>query len=157
VLAALTAVLVALFAAAACGGSEDGSGDFTKEFASINTSLKTLGDEIGTTLTNAPSQTNAQLASAFSGYATQLQTLRTKLDDTSPPGDLKQDVFALSEAMAQAAKDMIAIAGAATAGDPAKAKAATMTFVSDSRELRDARLKLVKATGVEDAKTTTAP
>ena len=125
-LAVLTAVLVTLFAVTACGGSgSGGSEDFSKEFASINTSLKTLGDQIGTTLTSAPSQSNAQLASAFSGYASQLQTLQTKLDDTSPPDDLKKDVDTLSEAMAQAAKDMLAIAKAATAGDPAEAKTAT--------------------------------
>lgn len=156
VLAVLTTALVTLFAVTACGGGGGSTEDFAKEFTSINTGLKTLGDDIGTTLTSVSSQSDAQIASAFSGYATQLQTLQTRLDDASPPDDLKRDVDTLSEAMAQTAKDMLAIARTATQGDPAKVKAATVAFLSDSKELRAARLTLVKATGIQETKTTTA-
>ena len=158
VLAVLTTALVALFAVTACGGGGGGSTeDFAKEFKPINTGLQTLGDDIGKTLTSASSQSDAQIASAFSGYATQLQTLQTKLDDTTPPDDLKRDVDTLSMAMAQTAKDMLAISKAAKEADPTKVREATVEFLSDSKELRTARVTLVKATGVESAKTTTAP
>ena len=158
VLAVLTTALVALFAVTACGGGGGASTeDFAKEFKPINTGLQTLGDEIGKTLTSASSRSDAQIASAFSGYAAQLQTLQTKLDDTTPPDDLKRDVDTLSMAMAQTAKDMLAISKAAKEGDPTKVREATVAFLSDSKALRTARVTLTKATGLATAQTTTAP
>jgi hypothetical protein len=139
--ALLTAALLA-----GCGGS-DKSDSFNNEVKSVNDELLQLGDTVGQALQNAPQTSDAMLAGEFSGFASQLDQVRRRIDGLNPPADLQPKADALAAAVATLTKDLRDISHAATVHDTTGAREATKALVRDSRALRDARRALARETG----------
>jgi hypothetical protein len=141
----LPALLTAALLAGCGGGSDDDS--FKKDYKSVNDQLLRLGSSVGQALQNAPQTSDAMLAGEFSGFATQLDDVRRRVDALKPPSDLKPQVDALSTAVAALSKDLRDIGHAANVHDTTKAREATQALISDSRAARDARRALARKTG----------
>src|SRR4051812_36996252 len=107
VLALLTGALVA-----GCGGGSDSKDAFSKDYRAVNDQLLQLGDTVGRALQNASQTSDAMLAGEFSGFATQLDEVKGRLDGLKPPADLRPRVDALSTAVAALSKDLRDIAHA---------------------------------------------
>jgi hypothetical protein len=144
-------LLVSLTAAllAGCGGGSGDKGAFKKDYTAVNDQLLRIGDTVGQALQNAPKTTDAMLAGEFSGFATQLDDVRRRVDALKPPADLRPQVDALSTAVAALSKDLRDIGHAANVHDTTKAREATQALIGDSRTARDARRALARKTGAK--------
>src|SRR3954452_16511887 len=134
---------------AGCGGGSDSSDQFNKDFKAVNDQLLDLGTTVGRALQAAPQTTDDMLAGEFAGFATQLDTIKGRVDALKPPSDQKAEVDALSAAVAALSKDLKDISSAAKVHDTTKAREATQALLRDSRALRTARRALAKETGAK--------
>jgi hypothetical protein len=137
--------------AAGCGGDDDKSGDAAKTttvdaVAVYRTSAKAataettkIGDEIGTSIQAADTQTDAQLAATFTDLASRARAVVADLNALAPPADDKAKVNALVSALGTGAQDLDAIATAARANDASSARSATVTLVRDSPSIKAAK------------------
>jgi hypothetical protein len=147
--------LVVVFALGGCGSSGGSSGsssttatsDFNTAYASVSAQLKAVGTQIGTALTNARGQSNAALATEFSGLSAAFDAAKTKLAALSPPSADKAEFDALNSAMGNVSNDLHAIVAAAKSGDVAAARTAAQKFVTDAAPLKAARAALNQKTG----------
>jgi hypothetical protein len=145
----ILAVLLAASLIAGCGGGSDENDAFNKDYKAVNDQLLRLGDTVGQALQGAPQTSDAMLAGEFSGFATQLDEVRRRIDALKPPDDLKPKVDALATAVATLSKDLRDIAHAATVHDTTGAREATEALVRDSRAARAARRALARKTGAK--------
>lgn len=141
IVALLTVVLVA-----GCGGSDD-SAKFKRDFKGVNDELIDLGTTVGQALQKAPQTSDLMLAGEFSGYATQLQALKGRVDALKPPGDLRAKVTALSTALGKLVADLRRIGHAATVHDTTAAREGTQALIADSTAAGNARRALARKTG----------
>jgi hypothetical protein len=139
--ALLTAALLA-----GCGGADDSSG-FDKAFEPVNDQLLQLGSTVSQALQRAPQTSDAMLAGEFSGFASQLDEIKVRLDKLKPPADLRPRVDALAAAVEKLSADLKSIAHAAQVHDTTRAREATQALVRDSRTAGAARRVLARKTG----------
>lgn len=146
--------LAALLAAAAligagCGSSsssdEPSAADAQTAYSSVRTQISGLGDSIGTAITGASRQNDAQLADAFAQLNDRGQAAVARLQALEVPDELRDERQALSDALDQGTGDLADIARAARASDPSAASAAVRQLIADSQQIRDARARFERA------------
>ena len=140
----LTAVASAL-TLAACGGSEDtSSADFRSAYAPISAAIRGLGSEVGSSVTTAKGKSDIELQAAFGDLAESATAVADDLAAAKAPDDAQIETAraALVTGLRKAAADLDAISAAATSGDAAAAKAATIRLAADSAGIREPRRKL---------------
>ena len=142
-----TAALTCAALLAGCGGS-DQKAAFKKGFGPINDQLLTLGGTMGQALQNVAQTSDAMMASEFSGFATQLQGIRVRVDRLKPPGDLKGATATLSLDLGRLVVDLRKLSHAATVHDTQATREAAQALVHDSQGAGDARQTLARKTGV---------
>jgi hypothetical protein len=140
----LAAVLAVLPAVSACGEDEEEA--FSKDFRPLNQRILDLGEQVGQAVNEASGKTDEQIEDEFGRLARRTGEVQKEVDSLEPPDDLTATKEDLSEAMGDARKSLGDIAKAAAENDPQAARTATIELVSSSRELGDARRKLVRAT-----------
>jgi hypothetical protein len=141
----MRAILPALLTCAllaGCGGSDEKDA-FGEDFGPVNDQLLVLRSSI----TEAPSGSDAMLAGEFTGFATQLDGVRRRLEGLDPPEDLRARTDALEAALAELTADLRDIAHAASVHDTPGTRAATQRMVNDLRAAEDARRELARETG----------
>ena len=127
---------------AGCGGSDE-KDRFGDHFGPVNDQLLVLRSSIA----QAPPGSDAMLAGEFSGFASQLDSARRRLDRLKPPDDLRGRTDALSTALAKLTADLRDIAHAANVHDTPGTRAATQRMVTDLKAAEDARRELARETG----------
>jgi hypothetical protein len=114
-----------------CGGSGD-TDKFKKDYKADRQTLREIGNDIGSAISNAPNDSASALAAKFRSLASRTQTLLNSLRKLKPPGKVKSDFNALSSALSKGRRDLSAIASAATSNDANAAGAATRALITDS-------------------------
>ena len=119
------------------------------QFAPVNLQIKTIGRDIGTSITGADTRTDVQLAKAFAGLAQRAAASAGKVGKLrGATGTNAITQRRLQLALAQGAIDLARISTAAAAHNAKDAKAATLALIKDSPPITAARTKLAKALGV---------
>jgi cytochrome c556 len=140
------AALLAAVAAAGCGSSDAPSADDAKTaYQSVRTQLSELGTSIGGAIQGAGRSTDSQLSETFSSLKENGRDTVARLDDIKVPDSLDDERQALRDAVAKGTDDLADIATAAKASDAAAARTAAQQLVSDSQDIRDARVKFEQA------------
>jgi len=146
----LAALLAAVaLAGAGCGGDSGSDGpsaaDTQTAYSSVRAQITGLGDSIGTAITGASRDNDAQLADAFARLNARGQAAVARLQALEVPDELKDERQALSDALDQGTGDLADIASAARASDPAAASKAVQQLIADSQQIRDARAAFERA------------
>ena len=127
---------------AGCGGSDEKE-RFGDDFSPVNDQLLVLR----TSIAQAPQGSDAMLAGAFGGFATQYRAVDRRIDALEPPKDLEPRVRVLSAAVAELIVDLERVSRSAGAGDAAASRAGTQALVADLKAAETARRALAKETG----------
>ena len=131
------ALVVVLLLVAGCGGSGSGSSTvaqestFRTDFKLSVTQFKKTAHDIGVAVKNAPSQSNSEIASTFTGLAADWQANLTHLKSLTPPASVAGEFTAMTDAAAKAEADLNAIVAAAQTSDANAAKLAAEKMVTD--------------------------
>lgn len=159
-LAGAASLLLAAGLFAGCGSDDDGSttaastpattatlsaAEAATAYTPIDTEIRTIGEDIGTTVTDAPRQTDDALAEQFADLAERAEAAVGRLEALEVPADLDTALDNLREALQTGADDLRDIAEAARAHDPQAAKEATQRLVSDSAGIREGRDEVKRA------------
>ena len=119
------------------------------QFAPLNTQIKKIGTDIGTSINGAGKATDVQLARSFAGLAQRAAASAGKVGNLQGATGANQITQRqLQLALAKGAIDLARISAAAAAHNANAAKAATLALVKDSKPIVLARTKLAKALGV---------
>ena len=119
------------------------------QFAPLNTQIKKIGTDIGTSINGAAKATDVQLARSFAGLAQRAAASAGKVGNLQGATGANQITQRrLQLALAEGAIDLARISAAAAAHSANAAKAATLALVKDSKPIVLARTKLAKALGV---------
>lgn len=146
-LTGLMAALIAVVALAACGGGGDDettTADFRKDYAPISAAIRGLGTEVADAVTTAKDKSDVQLREEFAGLADRANEVADSLAAADAPDEaaITATRAKLVAGVHKAADDLDAISAAATTGDAAGAKAATIRLLRDSAGIREPRRKL---------------
>lgn len=160
-LAGAASLLLAAGLFAGCGSDDDGgsttaastpattatlsAAEAATAYTPIDTEIRTIGEDIGTTVTDAPRQTDDALAEQFADLAERAEAAVGRLEALEVPADLDTALDNLREALQVGADDLRDIAEAARAHDPQAAKEATQRLVSDSAGIREGRDEVKRA------------
>lgn len=142
------AALLAAVLLIGCGSSDSdqpSASDAQSAYSSVRTQVMTLGSSIGTAITSASRETDAQLSSAFSALAAQGHAAVERLDALDVPDDLVAKRNALRDAIQTGTGDLSDIATAARASDAAAARTAAQQLIADSEQIRTARMQFEQA------------
>lgn len=144
--------LLAALVLAACGGGGDATpskADWQKDYAPLNTQIKTLGQQVGDAINTAEGKSASSLATQFQSLADEATAAANDLSKVETPDDqgIKQNQQDLVTALKQGANDLHAISAAATANDSKAAAAAAQKLVADSADIRGPRQALEKQLG----------
>jgi len=146
----LLVVLVSMLALAATAAPAGAATPSLKaQFAPLNTQIKKIGTDIGTSINSAAKATDVQLAKSFAGLAQRAAASAGKvgkLKGATGANQITQRELQL--ALAKGAIDLARISTAAGAHNANAARAATIALVKDSKPIVQARTKLAKALGV---------
>lgn len=145
-LAALLAV--AALIGAGCGSSSDdqpSAADAQTAYSPIKVQITGLGESIGTAMTSASRESDAEFADAFAQLNVRGHAAVARLNALEVPNDVKDERQAFSEALARGTADLTDIASAARASDAAAARAAVKQLIADSQQLGDARAAFERA------------
>jgi hypothetical protein len=119
------------------------------QFAPLNTQIKKIGSDIGTSINGAAKATDVQLARSFAGLAQRAAASAGKVGNLrGATGANQVTQRRLQLALAKGAIDLARISAAAAAHNANAAKAATIALVKDSKPILQVRTKLAKALGV---------
>ena len=140
---AATALLIPVLG---CGDDENEGESFNADYQAETKQIEAIGGDIARALTSASKRSNTALARQFDALALRAQSSVDDLDELDPPEDLTDERDDLIEALETGTGDLRAIAAAARADEPAKARDAAKKLVDDSRAIRDARGKLNRLT-----------
>lgn len=153
---ALLIAIVAAFAVAACGGSDDSSpptkAEYTKEYQPINKAVGQLAVDIGKAVENASGKSNEVLTKTFGDLAERTNTEADKLDELTPPENpvvVKQQP-ALVKALQTVADDLEAISKGAEKNNLKGAAEGAAKLGRDAPAVGKARTTLNKALGVKN-------
>jgi hypothetical protein len=139
--AAMVAVAPVL---AACG--EDKEKTFREDFRPLNQRILDLGEDVGKAVSGASGKSDQQIEEDFGELAQRTGEVAKDVDALEPPDDLKKPKEDLVEAMGDARDALGDIESAADQSDPQAARRATVQLVTSSKELRDSRRRLERAT-----------
>jgi ABC-type glycerol-3-phosphate transport system substrate-binding protein len=144
-----TALAVLLAAVAGCGGGGASKSDFNKKFNPLNDQIVSLGKTVFSPQSETKRQkaTNAEVATEFSGYAVQLDAIKTKISKLDAPDDYRSSVKKLLAALTKVSGDLNKISDAATKNDASAVTTSFATVFDDSRALKAAREELARKTG----------
>jgi hypothetical protein len=144
---ALIAAVLALAATpalAACGGSDEDA--FKKDFRGVNGRIAALGKDVGKTVNEASGKKDTQIEDEFGELAQSTGELAQDVDELEPPDKLTATKDDLVESLGDAKDALSDIEQAAAKHDAQAARKATIQLVASSDDLRDARVKLERAT-----------
>jgi hypothetical protein len=146
----LLVVLVSMLALAVTAAPAGAATPSLKaQFAPLNTQIKKIGSDIGTSINGAPKATDVQLARSFAGLAQRAAASAGKVGNLrGATGANQVTQRRLQLALAKGAIDLARISAAAAAHNANAAKAATIALVKDSKPILQARTKLARALGV---------
>lgn len=138
-------VLGALFATSANASTTS----FKAAYTPVNTSIRALGNQIGSALQTADRKTDAQLAVQFGTLATKTLAASSRVAELSgAPTKLRGFQSRLANALASAASDLGGIRNAALAQSVPKAQAALKRLVASATRVKSARDSLARALGL---------
>lgn len=139
------ALVVSATALAACGGEDDQA--FIDASKQASTEISAIGQDIGTTVSAAGEQTDAELQRQFAALADRTGKAADDVDALDPPNDeIQKTVDDLSSALTKGQQDLENIASAAEASDADAARAATQQLVKDSPAISAGNTKLKEQT-----------
>lgn len=139
------ALVVAAGALSACGG--DNEQEFIDASNKTTSEISAIGQDIGSTVSGAGDQTDAELRRQFTRLADRAAKAVKDLDALDPPDDdIRKTVDELSSALTKGQKDLENIASAAGASDAAAARTATQELVKDSPAISAGNRKLKEQT-----------
>jgi hypothetical protein len=138
-----TALTVTL---SACGSTS--IQDYADDYQPISQDLARLYPQVTIGFNTAKGKTSLQIQDEFGGYADQLAKIGTRLDDLSPPDELKDESGELKAAIDLVVNDLRQVTEAARTNNVSRARAGTEAFVQDSPRVSQARAKLDRASGV---------
>jgi hypothetical protein len=142
---ALAALAACALVLAACGGEDDQA--FIDASKKVTTEISDIGEDIGTTVSGAASQDDAELERQFTELADRAGKAVDDLDALDPPSeDTETTVNDLSSALTKGQKDLESIAAAAGDSDAAAARSATEELVKDSPAISAGNKKLKEQT-----------
>lgn len=140
--AALAAGALAL---TACGGEDEQA--FIDASKKASTEISAIGQDIGTTVSGAGEQTDAELQRQFTALADRTGKAASDVDALDPPNDdIQKTVDELSSALTKGQKDLESIASAAEASDADAARSATQELIKDSPAISAGNTKLEEQT-----------
>ena len=108
-------------------------------YAPVQTQIESLGTDIGSAVDGAPKQTDAALATQFTGLATRARTEIAAIDGLGVPTQAPAARTALRDALEKGTGDLQDIATASRAHDATAARTAAGKLVADSEVIRTAR------------------
>jgi hypothetical protein len=138
-------VVAGALAFAGCGSSSDNgpsAKDAQTQYKPIDTSIGSLGDQLGTSIANASSATDVQIGTQFDTLATSARHQVANLKKLDVPSDLTAKRDALADALSTGVDDLETIAAAAKSHDAASAETATRKLLVDSKEIKQSRTEL---------------
>lgn len=136
-------------ALAGCGGSSGPSlSSFKSGFSKDKTQFKQLGTDLRTSLTQAGSKTDAQLATELSALADRAKTQATQLSKLNPTSKYKSELNTLVSSMNAVGANLKQIATAATKHDAKTARALTATLVQDAAKVQSSEEAITKGLGL---------
>jgi hypothetical protein len=145
-LVVLVSVLALAVTAAPAGAATP---SLKAQFAPLNTQIKKIGTDIGTSINGAAKATDVQLAKSFAGLAERAAASAGKVGNLRGATGANQITQRqLQLALAKGAIDLARISVAAAAHNANAAKAATLELVKDSKPIAAARTKLARSLGV---------
>ncbi|MDX6668103.1 MAG: hypothetical protein QOK04_1483, partial [Solirubrobacteraceae bacterium] len=93
------AVLAVGTALVGCGGGSGDMGKFKKAYKADRQTLRQIGNDIGSAISNAPAGSTSALATNLSSLADRTQKLLDSLRKLQPPANVKSDFGALTVAL----------------------------------------------------------
>jgi hypothetical protein len=134
---------------AGCGGSSGPSlSAFKSGFAKDKTQLRQLGADLQGALTNARTQTDAQVATELAALSTRAAQQASQLAKLSPPPKFKTDLKTLSASLSAVGSDLSQIAAAATKHDASAARTLTTTMIRHAAGVQLSETALTKGLGL---------
>jgi hypothetical protein len=146
----LLVVLVSMLALAVTAAPAGAATPSLKaQFAPLNTQIKKIGTDIGTSINGAAKATDVQLAKSSAGLAQRAAAAAGKVGNLQGATGANQITQRqLQLALAEGAIDLARVSAAAAAHNANAAKAATLALVKDSKPIMQARTKLARSLGV---------
>jgi hypothetical protein len=138
----------ALLGAAAIGGGcgEDEREAYVDDFRPLSRQIGSLGEYTGTAIEGADERSDKQIEQQFGEIADELRRLRGELEDLDPPEDLVGVQEELVLGMRAVERALRGIEEAAARHNPGAARQSTVDLIRASEDLREARLRLNRAT-----------
>jgi hypothetical protein len=130
------AFLATIALLAGCGGSSssstsDQTANFKTSYESAANQLKQTSQAIGRAIQQAPSRTDAQIASTFRDLASRWQNQLSQVQTLKPPANLAATFNTLTGAAGRVEADLNAIVAAASTHSGSAAKQAGASLVTD--------------------------
>jgi hypothetical protein len=152
-IASAAGLLATLALLSACGGSSSSTttnktATFKSGYEKARNDLQKTSDEIGTAITNATNQTDAQIASTFKALASTWQGELSQLQTLKPPADLAADFNSLTGAVSRVETDLNSVVSAADTHSSSAAEQAGANIVTDITEAKAADTTLKKKLGI---------
>jgi hypothetical protein len=135
----------------ACGGSStaDQTTKFKQGFPPVTKQFQQTSQAIGTTVEQAQTRTNAELATEFHDLAVRWQKPLNQLDALKPPASVKSEYDKLSAAAARVESDLNAISSAARTNNPPAARTSSSSLVVDITTARVASSSIDSKLGIK--------
>lgn len=140
--------------AAGCGSSSSGSStnisksEFNPNFKQVISQFKQTSHAIGLAIENARSQSDAQIASAFTNLAAQWQQDVAKLTALKPPPSVAAQYQTLTGAATRTEGDLKAIVSAAKSHDGTAARQDGAKLVKDILQAKSASQTIGSKLGI---------
>jgi hypothetical protein len=122
--------------------------ELKSEYKTQQASFEPLGQAIGTAITNAPKETNSQIATAFNSLGTRVSAEAAAIRKLKSPSQFKGQLSQLSTDFSTVAADLHAVASAATAGNATTARTSAEKLVLDAAKLKQLDNTLTQKLGL---------
>jgi hypothetical protein len=146
------ALSLATITLASCGGSSsssDQTAKFKAAYKTVTGQLRTTSQAVGAEIQKASSQTDAQIYSAFRGFASSWQMELSQLETLKPPASVAATFNSLTAAASRAVADLNAIAAAAATHSKTAAEQAAASLVSDVQSAKTANTAIRSKLGIK--------
>ncbi len=146
--------MAAAIIAAGCGSGSSGSSTnaspstFRSDFKLVINQFKQTSHAIGLAIEHAPSQTDAQIASTFTGLAAQWQSDLAKLKPLTPPPSVSGPYQTLTGAATRTEGDLKSIVAAANSHDATAARQDGSKLVKDILQAKSASQTITSKLGI---------
>ncbi|MGI8413781.1 MAG: hypothetical protein ACR2QA_15095 [Solirubrobacteraceae bacterium] len=142
------AILVAVVIAGCGGSSAPSLSAFKRGFVTDRAQFRSLGTDVGTTLQQAPTKTDTEIATGFGALATRATQQAAQLRQLKAPAAYKPALDQLVAGFDAVASDLHMISGAGTAHNVQGAKTATATLIHDATKVKAADTSLSAKLGL---------